>query len=76
MDEPNGATMCSIACMDADFDERRSDIYPESTNLTDCHPFWSGQRVPIEMVDYDTDFMRGIQKYAWIMVMGSFVYSN
>ena len=70
LNELNGPTQCSIACIDNQFEDRR-DIYPDSVNLSDCHPFWAGQEVRINFVDYGTDHLTMLNFFAIAMGMGS-----
>ena len=66
LDEPNEETVCSIACMDDDY-ENRSNVYPTSVNFADCPTYWKTKKVTVELVDYETDFMKGIGLYATLM---------
>ena len=66
LNEPNGEIFCSIACMDDDY-ENRSNVYPASVNFADCPAYWKTKKVTIELVDYETDFMKGIGLYATLM---------
>ena len=52
LNETNGPTTCSIACIDIDFESRRGTMYPDTVNLTDCHPYWADRRVKLKEVNY------------------------
>ena len=70
LNEPNGPTQCSIACIDDQFEDRQ-DIYPDTVNLANCHPFWTRQRLKIDLVDYGTAHMMMLHWFAIAMGMGS-----
>ena len=67
--ETNVSAYCSIACIDAEYAYRFS-IYPDTVDVADCPPFWTSHKVHIKLIDYETEFMKGIAIFACVMGMG------
>ena len=62
--------------MDADYSNRR-DVYPPIVNFAECPTFWTTDtKVKIQLVDYETTFMKKIEIYTICMGTGHNISFN
>ena len=61
LNEANGPTKCSIACIDIG----------QAVNKSECHEYWLDRRVQLNEADFDTDHLKRLQVFGAVMGTGT-----